>query len=590
MSEIFYVNRRKYLSNERPITYSIHCKDVQRRLQNVFSSRQFYQNKYNFKSLKHCMWILFGFALIGMIFDGHIYVMNAAFGPYHFKTLPEFNLHVQNFQRGTLSWLFRVDYIQVEVGENNIHNPVNKKEEIRRFSNQFSRDRHISTYKKLKEPKIFINLPSRDTIQFSSKFPFDFSKFSKETLNCIINILSTKSDSDSSNVLKISEVEYINDQYAKNIKFFNKVVITKCGILIGYLYSPRYEAAFVKDERYYFYPSDIALDLTKPYFPIYHLYFTFLLCSLALLPLFLQNPHISPYYLYKFAEFRIKILEKYGFWAAPPLEINVNLKVFLKKLNLCGSYDVQLLQLDELIQQSKTKHSRMTIIPANGQNCVVFVAEDLYDSKTIPFVIFLVTEIEMIIFDGIILQVNDKKFIFDWSLIMEENIEAENTEEEERLIAVKETFAEWSHETLMKIDEKYKEQYEELIFEWNITIADLFDEPNWLLLPLINEERNRWHYKYNRLAPSLNMFNHRNSLRAVACFRFLEESNENLFGEEMQQDECVICFEKFELGGKVHPWPCASQVPHIFHFQCMLEWLRRSNNCPFCQQPAIFNI
>uniref|UniRef100_A0AC34GDI2 Uncharacterized protein n=1 Tax=Panagrolaimus sp. ES5 TaxID=591445 RepID=A0AC34GDI2_9BILA len=139
-------------------------------------------------------------------------------------------------------------------------------------------------------------------------------------------------------------------------------------------------------------------------------------------------------------------------------EINVNLKVFLKKLNLCDSYDVQLLQLDELIQQSKTKHSRMTIFPANGQNYVVLVAEDLYDSKTIPFVIFLVTEIQVITFDGIILLINDKKFIFDWSLIMEDKIEAENTEEEERLVAVKETFAEWSHETLMKIDEKYKER------------------------------------------------------------------------------------------------------------------------------------
>ncbi|KAG6491501.1 hypothetical protein ZIOFF_046433 [Zingiber officinale] len=42
---------------------------------------------------------------------------------------------------------------------------------------------------------------------------------------------------------------------------------------------------------------------------------------------------------------------------------------------------------------------------------------------------------------------------------------------------------------------------------------------------------------------------------------------------------CPICLDDFEAMGQVLAMPCG----HPFHEGCLMEWLKRSNSCPFCR-------
>ena len=53
----------------------------------------------------------------------------------------------------------------------------------------------------------------------------------------------------------------------------------------------------------------------------------------------------------------------------------------------------------------------------------------------------------------------------------------------------------------------------------------------------------------------------------------------------LQQDEldsvaaCVICTQEFEAGLEVTCMPCS----HVYHEECIVKWLKRSNVCPLCR-------
>jgi len=55
---------------------------------------------------------------------------------------------------------------------------------------------------------------------------------------------------------------------------------------------------------------------------------------------------------------------------------------------------------------------------------------------------------------------------------------------------------------------------------------------------------------------------------------------------EEQQITCPICYQDFCLNDIYRIWPCPSNVPHRFHDECMLDWLRIRNTCPICQHPV----
>ena len=43
---------------------------------------------------------------------------------------------------------------------------------------------------------------------------------------------------------------------------------------------------------------------------------------------------------------------------------------------------------------------------------------------------------------------------------------------------------------------------------------------------------------------------------------------------------CAVCLEKLEAGLLVVALPCA----HVYHLDCITEWLKEKNTCPQCVQ------
>merc|ERR1719313_1182592 len=48
------------------------------------------------------------------------------------------------------------------------------------------------------------------------------------------------------------------------------------------------------------------------------------------------------------------------------------------------------------------------------------------------------------------------------------------------------------------------------------------------------------------------------------------------------QQQCMVCLADFEDGDELRKLHC----DHMFHVDCIDEWLRRSPHCPLCKQPC----
>ncbi|KAI3803032.1 hypothetical protein L1987_31180 [Smallanthus sonchifolius] len=49
------------------------------------------------------------------------------------------------------------------------------------------------------------------------------------------------------------------------------------------------------------------------------------------------------------------------------------------------------------------------------------------------------------------------------------------------------------------------------------------------------------------------------------------------------QDECVVCLEKFKVGERLDRLPCA----HRFHSMCLAPWLESHVHCPCCRMSVL---
>jgi hypothetical protein len=54
-------------------------------------------------------------------------------------------------------------------------------------------------------------------------------------------------------------------------------------------------------------------------------------------------------------------------------------------------------------------------------------------------------------------------------------------------------------------------------------------------------------------------------------------------GELEQGVRCAICLDRLEHGDVVGDIPCE----HVFHKDCLKDWLRKKNRCPLCQRPEV---
>ncbi|KAJ9677272.1 hypothetical protein PVL29_022332 [Vitis rotundifolia] len=57
------------------------------------------------------------------------------------------------------------------------------------------------------------------------------------------------------------------------------------------------------------------------------------------------------------------------------------------------------------------------------------------------------------------------------------------------------------------------------------------------------------------------------------------------FEDGNSTDKCMICLEEFATESEVSRMPCS----HVYHEDCIIEWLERSHMCPLCRfkMPAI---
>lgn len=53
--------------------------------------------------------------------------------------------------------------------------------------------------------------------------------------------------------------------------------------------------------------------------------------------------------------------------------------------------------------------------------------------------------------------------------------------------------------------------------------------------------------------------------------------------EDEHNRECPICMDSFTVGD-VASWSSYENCSHVYHHQCIKEWLLRHNNCPFCRE------
>lgn len=102
------------------------------------------------------------------------------------------------------------------------------------------------------------------------------------------------------------------------------------------------------------------------------------------------------------------------------------------------------------------------------------------------------------------------------------------------------------------------------------------EERNFQLLKL--ERRSIYDILTNQECPASPEF--------IARFRQQEEHRKRLVTISMTVEpiSCIICLEHLRIKQHYAQWPCSNPRPHVFHYECMLKWLRSENKCPLCRQ------
>ncbi|KAK8521181.1 hypothetical protein V6N13_077298 [Hibiscus sabdariffa] len=79
----------------------------------------------------------------------------------------------------------------------------------------------------------------------------------------------------------------------------------------------------------------------------------------------------------------------------------------------------------------------------------------------------------------------------------------------------------------------------------------------------------------------------KSSIEALKRVHWVDEDEENLplkkkkkLGEGSSSEKgCTICLDEFSDGVEVTSMPCG----HIYHYDCIVEWLKTSHMCPLCR-------
>ena len=371
-------NRRLYPASRYPLT---HCIDRQNVAKQCLEHSMFLP-----RAIHSFLWSLASALIVCAIFRSHVYLYNEFFGPFHVDR-EALAVHVKNYDQH-FRWALRKEYFQVELGAGNIQNPASHYETIRRYSDPKTRRDHIATFKTVDIPSIYVKLPSRSTKYFHRRFPFDFRLFTTSTIRCVFQQLPLNPTATIYRrwLNKSEYVPFINEEYARNITRFNSLVLSKCGILVGYLYRPEHELAFLPTRSYHFDSDDMALDVTSEGSPFWSLFIqSFLPTALLLRGIYYLSIYLS-------VLVRVRYLHVRGIFPFP-LGFSADIVRELRLPTSDAAPEQYLLQLDSYVGRSEHRfQNQIFLIMNDSQYCfVIFLRAKLNElvndlhSDEVPF-------------------------------------------------------------------------------------------------------------------------------------------------------------------------------------------------------------
>ncbi len=499
------------------------------------------QNKYLTSLKSPCLLLLLIFSIL-CVFQYPNRIYNAWHGPFHLN-LNEFITHwnVYSGNAAAGSWFsFNEEYLQIELGEDKID--VNPKNIFRIYYRHPTYDKVLYTFNPIKEPKIttvpmqlFVKLPTSLESYFHKRLPYRFELFNADTLKCIAQQI----DVDQLKFENSMYIQLIEEIYDRNATDFNMKVIIKCGILLGYLYDCATEKVYTwySNEPYIFTFSAAAFDASTSYSS----YVTYVFGSLLILWCI---EIISKIFLRLFRRFS-KI-------------VSHDIQNILNKFNI-DSIQV----LDRLLMETHqvdNYHDRLFLI--RKQHLIIFKINLNEHDPTIlcqfytrtPFIIIDIDSIIEIRYDRILVLDGDRR-----NEIWLPEIDYQDNNDRN----------EWLHRRLLGYSAKYRRQdaIRAQERERRHRLAAYSDEEEEIQQTNnLNDLDRIW----NRITSA--------SPRFIAQFRL---EGPRTLHTQLPETKCVICLEPFLIGDNCSQWPCAAQ--HIFHYTCMLQVLRRQNQCPLCR-------
>ncbi|CAF1613166.1 unnamed protein product [Rotaria magnacalcarata] len=400
------------------------------------------------------------------------------------------------------------------------------------------------------ETTLYIKFPADEQSYYRVSYPFQFESFSFETLKCIaeqVNIFSTDLSLQFEKSMYIKNIEQI---YNQNATSFNKKVIKTCGILIGYVFRPRNEYPYLRNEDEYSKSGNHfrIFDVSSSYITyVSHVAVVLFIC-----------------YLFKFIADVFFIVN--SFVCLFRSILNSSIQQQMRKIDVFS-----LEQLDQLLLNTTYEN--------NYQDCL-FIVHDKYllisridfdeTSENVlqqfvdntPFIIIPMDNIITVRSTDIVCHYknNCRQYISFPTYIYNINFNP----------------APWLHKRLMSLNGQYRHNCEE-----NKGLHCEEEAEQRLLEHVIEEETQyQQHHRRNGISRVFS-YSTPASPRFIARFRL---GGYKIISNDMVDKKCSICLEDLKLHQFFAQWPC--EAKHTFHYHCMLNALRAGNKCPLCRHPV----
>ncbi|CAF3731146.1 unnamed protein product [Rotaria socialis] len=474
-------------------------------------------------------------------------VYNALEGPFpmnlnKFRNHLQFSYNLFGYQPFFTSrlFVFEPEYIQIELGRNAIDESIENRYRV--FYDDYSHGKLLYTFNRVLEPTtdtphmtLFIKFASSEQSYSQIRYPYHFESFTTNTW-----------------LEKSIYIETIEQIYNRNSTEFNRKVIIKCGILIGYLYRPTDKDVFqtYSNQLYQFNEHVRILDASSSYTP-YISCVIFVICGLFVCLLLTGVGGL--------VECIISVI------IPSPLILHPRIQEQMENSNI-DSLD----HLDRLLLNTTQDNNYKNYLFIVHDKYLAMFMMDLNEhhdavfrnfNENIPFHIIPIEKISEVESDCIILN-ND-----NYGRSLDFPTHKYDTDFKP---------AYWLHERFMVLNGEYRYHYEQ-----EEEVHRRQEERQCLLELMIEEEVQKQESLYgndiNRILDGTRSV----SPRFIAEFRL---SHLDALNNDLPDATCRICLDDYKINRCSAQWPC--QARHTFHFDCMLDVLRAGNMCPLCRHPV----